>query len=173
MSEIVPIIAQRLRAEREARGLSLSALARAAGIGKGSLSELENATRNPTISTLYALADALGVPLATLLAERLGSEIGAPGFAAVLLDVRRHEQTIVEVYRLALAPGTVRRSGAHGAAVREHALVTLGRLRVGPTGRERELACGESASWVSDGPHRYAALGSEPAEAVLVIRSPA
>src|SRR5687768_18523538 len=62
-----PTVGRRLRDLREARGVTLSALARAAGIGKATLSGLENGTRNPTLETLYAVATALDVPLATLL----------------------------------------------------------------------------------------------------------
>src|SRR4051812_41709202 len=58
-----PAVGQRLRRLREERGLSLSALARAAGLGKATLSGLEHGTRNPTLETLYAVAGALGVPL--------------------------------------------------------------------------------------------------------------
>ena len=50
----------RVRALRTSAGLSLSALAAEAGIGKGSLSELESGRRNPTLDTLYALARPLG-----------------------------------------------------------------------------------------------------------------
>jgi XRE family transcriptional regulator, regulator of sulfur utilization len=45
-------VGARIRALRTERGLSLSALAAAAGIGKGSLSELETGHRNPTLDTL-------------------------------------------------------------------------------------------------------------------------
>jgi transcriptional regulator with XRE-family HTH domain len=48
-SRFDPSVGRRLRALREARGTSLSALARAAGVGKATLSGLENGTRNPTL----------------------------------------------------------------------------------------------------------------------------
>lgn len=165
-------IGARVRAARDARGLSLSALAERARVGKGSLSEIEHGTRNPTLSTLYALAGALGVPLATLLAERPGSQVGSPGIDARLLDATRHEDGVVEVYLLHLEPGTAHRSGAHGPGVVEHLLVTHGRARVGVLGGEVEAGPGETAVWVSDAEHGYEALGSAPVEAVLTIRTP-
>ena len=76
MDDLARLVGERLRTARRERGLSLGALAATAGIGKGSLSEIENGTRNPTLSTLYALAGTLGVPLATLLADRAGA--GSP-----------------------------------------------------------------------------------------------
>ena len=170
-AELAAAIGARVRAARQRAGLSVSGLAARAGIGKGSLSELENGTRNPTLSTLYALAGAVGVPLATLLVEP-GSLVASPGIEARLLDARRHRDgTTVEVYLLRLLPGAEHRSGAHGPGVTEHLLVTHGRARAGAVGQEQEAAAGETAVWVSDVEHGYEALGGEPVEAVLTIRS--
>lgn len=166
-------VGDRLRAVRHERGLSLGALAAAAGIGKGSLSELENGTRNPTLATLYALAGALGVPLASLLAERTGTTIASPGIHARLLDVATHpDGTTVEVYLLHLDAGAAHRSTPHGAGVTEHLVVTRGRLRAGREGREREAGPAETLSWRSDGAHGYAAVGDDDVDAVLTIRTP-
>ncbi|HLI60003.1 MAG TPA: helix-turn-helix domain-containing protein [Solirubrobacteraceae bacterium] len=172
MDEIAGLVGERLRAARRARGLSLGALARVAGVGKGSLSEIENGTRNPTLATLYALAGALGVPLATLLAERVGAEIASPGVRAVLLDVTDDGAQTVEVYRLRLDAGARRDAGAHGPGVTEHLLLVAGALRAGPAGEEVALSVGDSATWVSDVAHSYVASGDRDADAVLVIRSP-
>ena len=176
MDDLARVVGARLRAARQERGLSLGALAEAAHVGKGSLSEIENGVRNPTLGTLYALAGALGVPLATLIADRPGVRVASPGIEARLLDVSRDagsgEGQTVEVYRLRLEPGHVHRSPAHGPGVTEHLLVTSGRARVGRLGEETEIGPGQAALWVSDVTHGYAALGTEPVEAVLVIRSP-
>ncbi len=163
----------RLRATRQARGLSLGTLASQARVGKGSLSEIENGARNPTLSTLYALAGALGVPLSTLLAERPGAEIASPGIGARLLDATRHRDgTTVEVYLLHLDPGARHASTAHGPGVVEHLLVTHGHARAGVAGREIDVGPGETAVWRSDTDHGYQALGPTAVEAVLTIRSP-
>jgi transcriptional regulator with XRE-family HTH domain len=169
--ELAAAVGARVRAARVRAGLSVGGLAEQAGIGKGSLSEIENGSRNPTLSTLYAVAGALAVPLATLLVDP-GSRVASPGIEARLLDARGHEDgTTVEVYLLTLASGTVHRSGAHGAGVSEHLLITRGRARAGVLGREQEVGVGETAVWVSDTEHGYEALGG-PVEAVLTIRSP-
>jgi transcriptional regulator with XRE-family HTH domain len=172
VDDLSRLVGERLRAARHERGLSLAALADAAGIGKGSLSEIENGARNPTLSTLYALADALGVPLATLLADRAGARIASPGIEARLLDVSRDDDAIIVVYRLRLDPGAAHRSAPHGPGVTEHLLVTTGRARVGRLGAETEIGPGEAARWVSDTAHGYAAVGAGPVNSVLVIRSP-
>lgn len=169
--ELPQLIGERLRAARAARGWSLGRLAERAGIGKGSLSEIENGTRNPTLSTLYALADSLGRPMSWLLAEQVGAQVGGPGIATRLLDASVVDGVTVEVYAIRLEPGSRHESDAHGPAVVEHLLVVGGQVAAGPVGAEHELATGESTSWVSDRRHAYQALGAAPADVVLVIRA--
>jgi transcriptional regulator with XRE-family HTH domain len=179
VDDLARLVGERLRAARRERGLALGALAEAAHVGKGSLSEIENGARNPTLGTLYALAGALGVPLATLIADRPGVRVASPGIRvaspgieARLLDVSHDGGQTVEVYRLRLEPGHDHRSPAHGPGVTEHMLVTSGRARVGRLGEEAEIGAGQAAQWASDVPHGYAALGPEPVESVLIIQSP-
>ncbi|HEY0717869.1 MAG TPA: XRE family transcriptional regulator [Streptosporangiaceae bacterium] len=172
MDDLAQLVGERVRAARRDRGLSVGALAEAAQVGKGTLSEIENGARNPTMSTLYALAGALGVPLATLVADQPGARLTSPGVEARLLDVSRDGAQTVEVYRLSLAAGARYGSAAHGPGVVEHLLVTAGRARVGRLGEEREIGPGQAAQWVSDVAHTYCALGDAPVEAVLIISSP-
>ena len=172
MDDLARLVGERLRAARREHCLSVGALAEAAHVGKGSLSEIENGARNPTLGTLYALAGALGVPLATLIADRPGARLASPGIEARLLDVSHDGEQTVEVYRLRIESGTQHRSVAHGPSVTEHMLVTAGRARVGRLGEEVEIGIGQAAQWVSDVAHTYTALGDAPVESVLVIRSP-
>src|SRR6188508_835447 len=59
-------IASALRRERERAGISLTELAKRAGIAKSTLSQLESGTGNPSVETLWALGVALGVPFSQL-----------------------------------------------------------------------------------------------------------
>src|SRR5213080_4152616 len=60
------VIAASLRRERRRSGLSLTELARRAGIAKSTLSQLESGSGNPSVETLWALGVALGVPFSVL-----------------------------------------------------------------------------------------------------------
>ncbi|MFY0406215.1 helix-turn-helix domain-containing protein [Solicola sp. PLA-1-18] len=169
-----PAVGARLREVRRARGLSLSRLAAEAGVGKGTLSEIEGGTRNPTLETLYRLAGRLAVPLADLLAEGAGSTVADEVTTVTLLDARSDDAgTTVEVYRLLLDAGGTRRSPAHGAGVVEHLTATRGAFRVEVGDAVLDVATGTSARWTSDVPHAYTATSPHPAEAVLVITTPA
>ena len=60
---------KRIRESRSAQGLSLEQLARLTGISGPALSLIENGKRDPRLTTLKRIADALRVPLQTLIDE--------------------------------------------------------------------------------------------------------
>ncbi|WP_042386244.1 helix-turn-helix domain-containing protein [Streptacidiphilus melanogenes] len=167
---------ERIRALRAQRGISLSELARRAGVGKATLSGLETGTRNPTAETLYAIAGQLGVPLAMLLStpgEPLDvPEVQGTAVVAQLLEVFQDGGISTELYRLEIRPGVLQTSPAHPAGVVEYLTVFSGIARVGPVGNPLVVRSGEHACFGSDAPHVYAALGEEPVHASLLIRHP-
>jgi transcriptional regulator with XRE-family HTH domain len=56
-------VATNLRELREARGISMRALATKSGLSANALSMIERGKTSPSVSTLYKLADALGVSI--------------------------------------------------------------------------------------------------------------
>ncbi|WP_242454259.1 helix-turn-helix domain-containing protein [Bailinhaonella thermotolerans] len=160
---------RRIRALREERGLSLSELARRAGVGKATLSGLENGTRNPTLETLWAVTGHLGVPLAAVV--RPGPV--APGAAvhAELLQSFEESTATYELYRLRIPAGTAQTSPAHAEGVTEHLTVFQGVLTAGPRDAPRTLVPGDHLTWTSDVPHVYEAAGDD-VHASLLMRYP-
>src|SRR5437763_13503787 len=69
------LLGTNLRARRDEQGISLSELARRSGIAKGTLSQLESGSGNPTIQTVFSLSNALQVPVSTLLTERTDRDV--------------------------------------------------------------------------------------------------
>ncbi|MYS75666.1 helix-turn-helix domain-containing protein, partial [Streptomyces sp. SID5926] len=66
-----------LRAAREARGMSLRALARQIGVSPSFLSQLERNKTNASVGTLYTLVEALDLSLDQL----VSTDPGSPGAA--------------------------------------------------------------------------------------------
>lgn len=163
----------RVRALREERGLTLTALAAAAGIGKGSLSELESGRRNPTLDTLYAVAGPLGVPLAALLDFSAGAVAADESFEGVLLHTERTEESTSEVYLLRVGAGVMRESPAHARGAVEQLLVLAGSCRVAYDDTVVDVPAGGHVSWPADVPHRYTATGDADLRAINVIVTPA
>lgn len=164
-------VGARIRQLRTERDLTLSALAAAAGIGKGSLSELETGRRNPTLDTLYALAGPLGVPLAALVDFTDGAVVADDGFETVLLHTERTEAATSEVWLLRVGARVTRSSPAHSVGVVEQLIVLAGSCRVEYGTESVEVAAGEHAAWPADLPHRYTA-GSTDLRAINVIVTP-
>lgn len=175
------IIANAIRREREVAQLSLSALAAKAGLAKSTLSQLETGKGNPSVETLWAIATALDVPFSSLFdsasspqaiiraSDGLGLHSDQADYAAVLLnkcppDRRR------DLYRVALSPGSVRRSAPHPAGTIEHAVLCHGSVRIGPDDETVEIGPGDYFRYPSDVVHSYEALGG-PSLLLLVMDS--
>jgi transcriptional regulator with XRE-family HTH domain len=155
-----------LRRHRTAAGLSLSDLAAAADVAKSTLHALELGEGNPTLSTLWALATALGVPLGDLIEDTVGPTTvvradegptidGAAVHARLLhrLEVRG----TVEVYDLTLDQA-VQQSDAHRPGVQECLIVTSGAVRAGPDATAADLGPGDSIRHDAAVPHTYQGL---------------
>src|ERR687891_2849333 len=56
-------LGKRVAGYRTARGLKVSALARAVGVSPSLISQIERGQSRPSVSTLFALAEALEVPV--------------------------------------------------------------------------------------------------------------
>lgn len=172
-------IAAALRREREHAGLSLTELARRAGIAKSTLSQLEAGAGNPSVETLWALGVALGVPFSRLVEPaaphvrvlRRGQAAGVRSqeadFTGTLIAAGA-DRARRDLYLVEFEPGTVRRAEAHLPGSVEHLVVGAGRVRTGPAGDEVELGPGDYVSFAGDVPHTYEAL--EPGSwAVMVM----
>jgi transcriptional regulator with XRE-family HTH domain len=168
VQEVVKRVAANVRALREGSGLSLSELARRSGLSKGALSQLEAAQANPTVETLWGLAQALGVPFSDLTAEPAppvvavtraddGEWIAGKPISSRLL-LRLAAPGVVEVHQIRVVPGRARHSDAHPRGLTEHVVLHTGRMRVGPAEQPVVLEAGDSASYLADCPHVYQAL---------------
>jgi transcriptional regulator with XRE-family HTH domain len=62
----VPEIGPRIRRERTAREVTIRALAREIGVSPSLISQIETGKSQPSVSTLYAITSALGLPLEDL-----------------------------------------------------------------------------------------------------------
>lgn len=171
----IAINLQRIRAER---AVSLSEVARGAGISKATLSKLEAGMGNPTVETLAALATYLEVKLEDLLSDealrmrvlRPSEESWVRGSAVGMRKVDRMAgRSVVDVYEAEFRAGLRRESEGHGRGTLEHLFVLEGRLVAGPEGEAVELGAGDFARFPADRPHVYEAVGGGDARAVLMI----
>ena len=172
------LVAAALKRERTRAGLSIGELARQAGVGKSTLSQLESGDGNPSVETLWALSTALGIQFSALVdapAQRVevvrfgeGTMIPAADadYTATLLStappgVRR------DLYLLRAEPGKPRISAPHARGVVEYAVISAGRARLGPIADAVELGPGDFISYPGDVEHIFDAL--EPGTVAVML----
>ena len=172
------VIAASLRRERRRTGLSLTEVARRAGIAKSTLSQLESGTGNPSVETLWAICVALDVPFSRLLdPPRPHTQVirahEGPTIAAAEAD---YLATLLaacppgarrDIYRIQADPGHPRVSEPHNAGVVEHVVLSTGRALVGVTGEPVELAPGDYIRYPGDVTHVFEAL--EPGTLAVLL----
>ena len=171
-------ISRALRRERERAGLSLTELARRAGIAKSTLSQLEAGTGNPSVETLWALGVALDVPFAHLVAPPTPAVqvIRAGQGPAVFSEHADYVATLLsscppnarrDLYLITAQPGEPRRSEPHMPGVVEHVVLAAGRAEVGLSGEPVELGPGDYIAYPGDEPHVFRALAPDTFAALL------
>jgi transcriptional regulator with XRE-family HTH domain len=175
-------IGSRIRAVRTMRGLSSAELAKAAGVSRGLISQLELDRANPSVDTLRRIATALDSPIASFFddgpangsvvrrEERRTMRIPRSGLTYQLLTPDLNRQ--IEFILIELEPGQGGARAAYGHAGEEAALVLEGQLHVWIGDEEHVLEAGDSISFNSGVPHRIANLGTAPTVLVSAITPP-
>ncbi|WP_393916379.1 helix-turn-helix domain-containing protein [Halostreptopolyspora alba] len=171
-------IASALRRERSRTGVTLTELARKAGVAKSTLSQLESGTGNPSLETLWALAVALDIPPARLLGpQRPQTQVIRVDEGPILHAAEADYQAVLvaacppnarrDIYRITAEPGPARESDAHMPGVTEHVVLSVGRALVGTAGEPVELAPGDYVAYPGDVPHVFQAL--EPGTRAVLV----
>lgn len=166
---IVALVSLSLRRERARADISLTELAKRAGIAKSTLSQLESGTGNPSLETLWALGTALGVPLSLLIdPPRGGIQVIRAGEGVVMRAERDPYEAAMlascppgarrDIYRVVAGPGAAHLAQAHTPGAMEHVIVGAGRALVGPEGQAVELGPGDYLRYPADVPHVFDAL---------------
>src|SRR6202034_2116265 len=148
--DVVARISMSLRRERARTGLSLTDLAKRAGIAKSTLSQLENGVGNPSLETLWALARALGVPLSRLVDpphQRI--QVIRAGEGAVMHAERAAYDAALlsscpprarrDIYTVLGAAGGPHLAHPHMPGTLEHLILGSGRVLAGPEGHTARL----------------------------------
>lgn len=179
---LAAVVADRLKRLIGKKGRSFERLAELSGIDCKELLRIETGVETPTLDHLWRIANALAIPLGSLIAakERLG----------VLVLRNDHAQTVasrdgncrtrplfpydserpVEFYEVTLAPGAVQHAEAHAPGTKENIVVARGRVEIA-VGREapQRLTEGDAIDFLADVPHSYRNLSESPATFYLVM----
>lgn len=173
------------RRVRESQGLTLSDVAARAGISAGMLSRLETGHVTPSLETLVALADALGVKPALLLQDVGGEEEGAQrvragqglevvrrgtrrGHTYHLLAAQRGPKKSFEPFLVTLTDKSEVFPGFQHPGT-EFLYVLTGSLTYRHGSHSYPLAPGDSLSFRGEVPHGPEILGKVPIRMLSII----
>ncbi|MBX3215859.1 MAG: helix-turn-helix transcriptional regulator [Labilithrix sp.] len=179
-AELARRVAENLRHKRKLRGMSLDELARASGVSRAALSQVETCKTNPTVGLLWKIAVGLGVPFADLLGQpKTGISVLRRGDAQVLrsLDGKLESRpltpagasALVEMYELRLSARATHTSEAHAPGTHEFLVVLSGSLRLHVGDEQLDLMAGDSVVFPADRAHAYENAGSSEARYHNVI----
>lgn len=192
-----PAIGGRLRAERQRQGMSARALARDVGVSASLISQIETGRTRPSVSTLYAITNVLGVAVEDMFEAQppdgaadvvqTSSAVAAGGTPPVVAPGERDVLTLdsgvtwerlgqvpgahVDFLRITYEPGGT--SAGAGLLMRhpgtEYGYVLSGQLVLTLGFEDFRLGVGDAVSFDSTTPHGYRNDGTEPAVGVWFV----
>ncbi|MCF4114902.1 MULTISPECIES: helix-turn-helix domain-containing protein [Dethiosulfovibrio] len=177
--EAISLIAKNLKRLREERNLSLGELSKKSGISKVMLSQIEKKEGNPTINTIWKIANGLHVSYTALL-ERREPEIQAiskrditpqeddGGHYRIYCYYPSSPTRNFELFHLELDAGQKHDSVGHPGKSQEYVMANEGHLTICIEDRNYELYPEDSLSFDASLPHRYENNGEKTVEATVV-----
>lgn len=184
MSSDLSALGSNLRRLRKARSLSLTELARMSGVGKATLSKLESETGNPTVETLWSLANALGVGISEILTESIAPMkvlrpedtvwLTSQEMAGRVVD-RISNRGAVEVWDARFLVGKPFRTDhvpGHVPGTQEHWFIRSGTLRMGPeNGKMVDVQAGDYITFTIEQPFLFQAIGGD-VDLIMLVNYP-
>ncbi|PAD35844.1 helix-turn-helix domain-containing protein [Terribacillus saccharophilus] len=181
MEHLNKMIASNLAGLRKSRGLSLDRTAELTGVSKAMLAQIEKGKSNPTVSTLWKIANGLQVSFSYFMKEDKVSfikinkeDISAvedeEGGYRVFPYFKFQPDRKFEIYTVELEPGCV-----HGAKTHlgeEYLLVREGALTVSLDGEEHQLKTGDALQFSANTMHSYENKAAGTASFFLLMYYP-
>ena len=181
---VAQTIGSTIKATREVQQISLSDLAKRAGVSKSVVSRIEAGLTSPTAVMLAKLAEGMTVSLSSLLRGDMGPPVHIQTAAEqpVFTDpktglVRRtlspvSPDALVEIVHNSLpARKATGKFPAHSMGTQEHVVVQVGKIEVTVGKRIFMLQAGDAAQFAADSEHSVRNAGTKKAEWLLVIHS--
>lgn len=173
-------IAQNLQTIREDRNLSLDKLAEMTGVSKSMLRQIEIGQSNPTVATIWKIANGLRIPFTALFQEKeqdislQGFKEGEPlvgssdGYRLYPLLTFEPERSF-ETYYVEMEPGIVLDAEPHQGNAEEHVFVLQGQLDITVAGERYSVSREQFISFRADCPHQYRNPGEDLVVAIMLI----
>jgi len=160
------IISNNLRIIRKEKKLSLDKVANLTGISKSMLGQIEREETNPTISTVWKIANGLKISFTSLIKEEEKSVqvISKENIKPLIESDNKYrlypifpfdEKAGFEIYTVELEPGVVLEAEGHGRGAQEYIIVFEGCLTLQIDEEKYELSQGNAIKFNANRPHIY------------------
>lgn len=167
-------VGQALRDLRQQRGWSLDQTAKATGVSKAMLGQIERGESSPTVATLWKIAGGFDTSLSALIEPQQAINSRVRSVATLRQRPTEDEMLIAplfpydpqlgfELLELTLLPDYERHSDPHASGVIEHLIVISGTLELLQQGSWLTLEQGSAIRFAADLPHGYRNLSNQPA----------
>ena len=177
------VIGSNVRKKRHEKHWSLDELAESSGVSKATLSQIESGRVNPTVATLWKIAQSLETELSMLIKSegetfrtfsftREGDLPRLTGTSGVEIKVLSPITLAgeLELYFLTLEPGAVLASEAHEPNSHEIVTVISGSVEVEAGRKSIRLNTGDVLNYQCDISHRICNRTSEAASLHMVVK---
>lgn len=177
------LIGQRLKHIRVTKGLSLDKVAELTGVSKPMLGQIERAHSNPTVSTLWKIAEGLKVPFSAFIEEppQIIKQVSEYDVSPIKEDKDRFEVYPIfptedgkplEIYLVKMKPGCDYASSPHPIGVEEYLWVTAGKLTLECHDASYTIHDREGIRFRADTTHKYINNTSDETILLMVIHYP-
>lgn len=183
MERISSAIANNIKLLRKEKKMSLDELSRHSGVSKSMIGQVERGEVNPTISTVWKIAEGLKVSFTELIAlPRLNMDLvdtstmepltgegaGYRNYPLFPFDGSRR----FEVYRIEIDPGASLDAAAHAEGTQEFITVFSGKLMLTAGDKDLLAPRGSAVRFDADVPHAYRNVSDTLCEFSLIIYYP-
>jgi transcriptional regulator with XRE-family HTH domain len=177
------VVGRKLREVRTEKGLSLDKLSDLTGVSKAMLGQIERGDSSPTVSTMWKIANGLGVSFTTFFEEneptfKLVSKHDVrpipeeSGLFQVRPLYRIERGKPFEAFAVTLQPGCHYQSEAHAKGVEELLFVQAGSMTIDVDENKFVLSKDQSIRFSADYAHEYHNPSSMPCELFMIIYYP-
>lgn len=180
MDQINVNIGKNLNRVRRERKISLDKTAEITGVSKTMLGQIERGETNPTVTTLWKIANGLRLSFSSLISgetssvsiikkHELNPVIESNGQYKVYPVVPFNVEKQFEVFAITLEPGCEHISEAHNPGVEEYIFVNEGMLQISIGEEVYEVNREDAITFQANNTHVYRNRGNIPVKCTVLI----
>lgn len=180
MKDVNRLIGENVRQLREERGYSLGGLAELVQVSKSMLSQIEKGETNPSVGTIWKIANGLRVSFTELLTEesihfKVVRKTSLQGISqedekySIWPYFPYDSEKRFEMYTFELESHSKHYSEAHVKGVEEYFIVNSGEIEVTVGTRKVCLSQGDAITFKADREHSYINTGDTDVSGTIVL----